>query len=180
MRARAMPVPRAAAVSSGRGERIRTSGIQLPKLALYQAELRPGPSKIARLSMACAALGSSCRSGSEAEEQKVEDGKPGQEAEARPAEIAEEAGHFETLALDHGLRHEIGRIADIAQRAEIDRAAGDRGQDRAERAAERGRIAAGKSEEHDIGRRIVEKGGERARRPIKQRRLGRAVVQPRG
>jgi hypothetical protein len=25
----------------GRGERIRTSGIQLPKLALYQAELRP-------------------------------------------------------------------------------------------------------------------------------------------
>ncbi|CAA7615555.1 hypothetical protein MTBSS4_130086 [Magnetospirillum sp. SS-4] len=25
----------------GRGERIRTSGIQLPKLALYQAELHP-------------------------------------------------------------------------------------------------------------------------------------------
>src|SRR5580658_5795966 len=29
------------ALSDGRGERIRTSGIQLPKLALYQAELRP-------------------------------------------------------------------------------------------------------------------------------------------
>ena len=28
--------------SSGRGERIRTSGPQLPKLVLYQAELRPG------------------------------------------------------------------------------------------------------------------------------------------
>ena len=30
-------------VRVGRGERIRTSGIKLPKLALYQAELRPGP-----------------------------------------------------------------------------------------------------------------------------------------
>src|SRR6185312_7149065 len=29
----------------GRGERIRTSGIQLPKLALYQAELRPASAK---------------------------------------------------------------------------------------------------------------------------------------
>src|SRR3546814_4546245 len=28
---------------AGRGERIRTSDIQLPKLALYQAELHPGP-----------------------------------------------------------------------------------------------------------------------------------------
>src|SRR5579864_5314955 len=30
---------------AGRGERIRTSGIQLPKLALYQAELRPETAK---------------------------------------------------------------------------------------------------------------------------------------
>src|SRR5690242_15632100 len=41
---------------AGRGERIRTSGIQLPKLALYQAELRPGTLKSARFIWACGAL----------------------------------------------------------------------------------------------------------------------------
>ncbi len=36
-------------VKSDRGDRIRTCDIQLPKLALYQAELRPdGKSKISR------------------------------------------------------------------------------------------------------------------------------------
>ncbi len=38
--------PRPAARDSGRGERIRTSDILLPKQALYQAELRPGQQRI--------------------------------------------------------------------------------------------------------------------------------------
>jgi predicted O-methyltransferase YrrM len=45
MRACAITTPCRAAArakADGRGERIRTSGIQLPKLALYLAELRPG------------------------------------------------------------------------------------------------------------------------------------------
>src|SRR6185437_9304666 len=43
MRARAIAVvdPLPLPPEAGRGERIRTSGFELPKLALYQAELRP-------------------------------------------------------------------------------------------------------------------------------------------
>ena len=37
-----------AARGFGRGERIRTSDILLPKQALYQAELRPGPQDCSR------------------------------------------------------------------------------------------------------------------------------------
>ena len=92
-----------------------------------------------------------------------------------PAHEADEAGHPHPALRGDGPHHEVRRIADIGQRPHEDRPAGDRQQRPRQLPGQQLRVAAGELEEHDIGRRIVEEGGQPAGRPEIGRRPGLPV-----
>ena len=86
-------------------------------------------------------------------------------ARRRVDEIAEEARHRHAPILGDRLDHEVRRVADVGERAEIDRPIDSAASDCACSRHERLRIAAGEIEEHKIGRRVVEERGQESGQP---------------
>ena len=94
---------------------------------------------------------------------------------SRPQHVGEEMRHAHALVPGDGIDHEVRRVADIGVGAHEDRARRDRGEHGRAARHQRMRVAAGKIEEDEIGRRIVEKGRQQCRSARNRRAVGAAV-----
>ena len=82
-----------------------------------------------------------------------------------PGHIAEEAGHAHALVFGNGADHEVGRVADVGIGPHKDRAGRDGGQGAGDVVHEVHGVTAGGIEEDQVGGGVVQKAGERARKP---------------